>query len=60
MCLTDQQTTFKRLCRGKNFNLKNIESQITNGIYSDYHMLRPYEQYTYINNKILDLLSSGN
>lgn len=35
---------------------KNIETNIVNGVYSDYHMLRPYKKFKHLNDKYLNLL----
>jgi len=56
--LNDNITNYKRLCRSQ-FNGLNrkIISGITNGKYSDYHMLRPNEgKKKEINEKIIELL----
>jgi hypothetical protein len=55
--LRENETGFKRLDRHTfNINDEQIIKDIVNGIYTDYHCLRPFEQYKEINNKILQLL----
>jgi hypothetical protein len=54
--LKDSETGFRRLDRGC-FNLDNhISNNIKSGIYSDYHLLRPYTTYKIINDEIYNLL----
>ncbi len=61
--LVDDKTGFKRLNRNDDLSKDNIHTlpenivnNIKNGIYSDYHSLRPYEKYKDINEKIYTLL----
>ena len=55
--LLDSQTGYKRLDRISNFIVNNIlDDDIRNGVYSDYHMFRPYNRYKTINDHICDLL----
>ena len=57
ICLDETKTNFKRLDRDT-FNISDNEviTSIKEGIYSDYHCLRPMSQYSEINWKIYDLL----
>lgn len=56
--LNDEQTNFIRLNRSKMSKIldDNIINKIKKGYFCDYHMLRPYEKYKQINEKILNLL----
>jgi hypothetical protein len=56
-CLIEYETGFNRLDRHK-FDINNdiIRNNITNGVYSDYHCLRPMNTYSEINNTIYNLL----
>jgi hypothetical protein len=55
--LTDKDTNFNRLDRTMDINLNDqLMDNIKDGIYSDYHMKRPYEQYKDINENIVSLL----
>lgn len=57
ICLKENKTKFNRLDRNRfNINSQNIKDNISKGIYSDYHCLRPFEKYKEINNKIFNLL----
>lgn len=56
ICLKENKTGFKRLDRIHNININIIKNNISNGIYSDYHCMRPFEKYKEINNKIFELL----
>ena len=59
--LNDKITRFNRLDRsGFNFNDKNLRSNISSGVYSDYHCLRPYSQYKEINDKTVSYLEDFN
>ena len=55
--LKDKDTGYNRLCRLKiNVNDKRLIHNIKNGIYSDYHCLRPMKTYQKINQDIFNLL----
>lgn len=57
ICLNENKTKFKRLDRNCfNINNNDIKTNISNGVYTDYHCFRPYKNYKDINNKVLDLL----
>ena len=56
ICLEDNITAFKRLGRNRDFNIEQIREQITNGLFTDYHCLRPQSKYSEINEKIYKLL----
>lgn len=58
ICLKEKNTKFKRLDRHTfTFPLsEEIKQKIKNGIYTDYHCLRPNIKYNNINNIIIDLL----
>lgn len=55
--LNDTFTNFKRLDRGRFPNNHTLIYSIKSGLYSDYHMCRPYDEYKEINDKIVDLLN---
>lgn len=59
ICLSERDTGFKRLDRSVPLRLNNatLKSDISSGVYSDYHCLRPFEKYKDINNQIVDWLS---
>lgn len=59
--LCDTKTKFKRLCRlmfytGQIKTVQSIENQIKNGIFTDYHALRPHKKFKNINEMIVRLL----
>ena len=54
--LNDNITNFKRLDRNRFPNNSTLKSLIQSHSYSDYHMLRPYDKFSTINNFIIDLL----
>ena len=55
--LPDCQTGYNRLCRDSfPFTDPNLENNIRNGVYSDYHCLRPHKKYGLVNARIYDLL----
>lgn len=54
--LNDNNTGFSRLDRNTFMLNADIEKNIKNGYYSDYHAYRPYSTYKHINDKIYDLL----
>lgn len=55
--LKDNETGFNRLDRIHRFILtKKIIKNIKNGLYSDYHLYRPYKLHKEINDKIIELL----
>jgi hypothetical protein len=58
ICLKENKTMFKRLDRNSSCNINNevLRTNISNGIYTDYHCMRPFEKYKEINNKVLELL----
>lgn len=58
ICLKEQDTHFCRLDRNS-FDIRdiNIQNNIKNGKYTDYHCYRPMNKYYDINWKIVDLLS---
>lgn len=58
ICLKENETKFKRLDRGDDFDISNsiLRNNITNGIYSDYHCKRPMSKYADINYEIYNLL----
>jgi hypothetical protein len=57
VCLDESKIGFKRLNRNT-FNIKNpvVRNNIRNGIYSDYHCLRPMNKYSSTNYEIYNLL----
>jgi len=61
--LYDKNTNFYRLCRSDNnileLNQTTIDN-IKNKKYVDYHMLRPFNSYREINNRIIDYLLRSN
>lgn len=56
--LNDKQTKFRRLCRATNFDVndENLQNNIINGKYVDYHCYRPMDMYSDTNWKIYNLL----
>lgn len=54
--LNDNLTKFKRLDRNRFPDESILKSLIQSRIYTDYHMLRPYDKFSSINNFIIDLL----
>ena len=54
--LKDKETKFKRLDRKRIGLNDDIKKNIAEGVYSDYHALRPMNKYSDINWKIYDLL----
>ena len=57
ICLKDSSTKFNRLDRHRfDINNETIRNKIRNGVYSDYHCLRPMSSYLKINNEIYSLL----
>jgi hypothetical protein len=55
--LKDKNTKFNRLNRNRFSKINDtLEKNIKNGIYTDYHCLRPYDKYKEINDKIYNLL----
>ena len=56
--LNDKNTGFNRLCRSKNWNIKNKRLQLLlkGGNFTDYHALRPYEKYKEINDMVIDFI----
>src|SRR5210317_74694 len=58
ICLYDKDTGFNRLDRGTKFDINSevIKETIKSGQYTDYHCLRPFNDYKDINNKIYELL----
>lgn len=50
----DKVTKFNRLDRNYFYNIN--KSNISNYIYTDFHMFRPYNEYQDINNKVVNLL----
>jgi hypothetical protein len=54
--LTDEQTKFKRLCRTRPNLDKQCIFNIKNHKYTDYHLLRPYQEYKKYNDLIFKLL----
>lgn len=57
ICLKENETKFKRLDRFTfQINDNIIKNNISNGIYTDYHCLRPMSKYNDINNQIYELL----
>ena len=60
IALKDSNTKYKRLCRSNFRNLDtNIINNIKEGLYSDYHALRPFNQYKNINNEIYMYLNTN-
>jgi len=56
----DSEMNYNRLCRDKfSFLTNDIKTNIINKNYSDYHMLRPYDQFKHINDEIINLLSNN-
>lgn len=57
VCLKENKTKFKRLDR-HTFDVNNriLLTNISHGLYTDYHCYRPYKQYKTINDKIFNLL----
>jgi glycosyl transferase family 25 len=59
--LNDRITGYNRLCRSmniQNMSIGSLLNDIKNGQYSDYHCLRPYEEYKDINQFIVNAISS--
>jgi hypothetical protein len=57
ICLKESDTKFNRLDRDTfDINDINIQNNIKNGLYTDYHCYRPMSRYSEINNQIYDLL----
>ena len=58
ICLKESETGFNRLGRNRKFNIKDriVQENIKNGIYTDYHCLRPMKKYSDINYTIFNLL----
>lgn len=56
--LHDKDTAFNRLDRGRKFDIhsETIKENIQNGAYTDYHCLRPFNEYKNINYQIYELL----
>lgn len=57
--LSDRITRYYRLCRSDNQAFQDVHklcSDVRNGVYSDYHCLRPYSDYKEINDKIVSSL----
>ena len=57
--LKDKDTKFKRLDRG-DMSSGTMNTDIKNGLYTDYHCLRPYDDYMMENEKIYNLLGNKN
>ena len=61
--LENQKYPYNRLCRADlkgtdlNKKLDEILKNVRNGVYSDYHILRPYSKYESFNEKIYESLS---
>lgn len=58
--LNDRVTGYNRLCRSMNIQhmaIGSLLNDIRNGQYSDYHCLRPYEEYKDINQFIVNAIS---
>ena len=55
--LNDIVTGYRRLDRGRFPNNNILVNAIQEGIYSDYHMYRPYDEFKEINDKIVELLN---
>jgi len=58
ICLKENETKFKRLDRGDDFDISksSLRNDIKNGIYSDYHCKRPMSKYANLNYEIYNLL----
>ncbi len=57
ICLKDSSTKFNRLDRHRfDINNETTRNKIRNGVYTDYHCLRPMSSYLKINNEIYSLL----
>lgn len=54
--LNDRYTKFNRLNRGSIPNISSVLNNIKNKKYTDYHVLRPYQQYKEMNDLIIDTL----
>ena len=57
--LKDEDTKFKRLDRG-DMSSTTMATDIKNGLYTDYHCLRPYDDYIKENENIYNLLGNRN
>lgn len=55
--LNDVVTGYRRLDRGRFPDNNILINAIQQGMYSDYHMYRPYDEYKDINDKIVELLN---
>ena len=55
--LNDVVTGYKRLDRGRFPNNNILINAIREGMYSDYHMYRPYDMYKEVNDRIVELLN---
>lgn len=63
ICLDENKTGYKRLCRDSYCEINNIINNdkyiidnIKNGVYSDFHCCRPMKDFSYINYKVYELL----
>ena len=63
ICLDENKTGYRRLCRGSYNEInniinndENIINNIQNGLYTDFHCCRPMKDYSYINYKVFSLL----
>jgi hypothetical protein len=58
ICLKENETKFKRLDRGDDFDISksSLRNDIKNGIYSDYHCKCPMSKYANLNYEIYNLL----
>lgn len=55
--ISDNETNFYRLCRSQmRFFSENTKENISKGLYTDYHCLRPMSNYDKINKMIYNLL----
>ena len=57
--LNDKQTKYKRLDRHTFYMTEYIAKEIKDGLYTDYHAYRPYNQFPTINNLIFNFLKEG-
>jgi len=55
----DKQTGYKRLDRHTFCMTENIAKDIKDGLYTDYHAYRPYDQFPTINNLVFSFLKEG-
>ena len=55
--LNDTETGYRRLDRHRIPSIDTLKELIPKGVYTDYHMFRPYDSYKNINDTIVGFLS---